>query len=62
MFYDLDCNTNSYSSDIKSHMEDFISIESDKGFGSVMELSVVDRYPRSILAWLYRYMAPICHT
>ena len=26
MFYDLDCNTNSYSSDFKSHMQDFILI------------------------------------
>ena len=24
MFYDLDCNTNSYSSEKKTHMEDFI--------------------------------------
>ena len=53
MFYDLDCNTNSYSSDFKSHMKDFILIKSDKSFGSAMALSVVDRYPGLILAWLY---------
>ena len=39
MFYDLDWNTNSYSSEFKSHMEAFILIiivlqRSDKGFGS----------------------------
>ena len=32
MFYDMDCNTNSYSSDFKSHMKDFILIKSDDGF------------------------------
>ena len=45
MFYELDCSTNSYSSDFKSYMEYFILIKSDKGFGSVMALSVVDKYP-----------------
>ena len=54
MFYDLDWNTNSYSSEFKSHMVDFILIKSDEGFGSDMALSVVDRYPGSIVAWLYR--------
>ena len=44
MFYDLDWNTNSYSSEFKSHMEDFILINSDKGFGSAMALTVVDRH------------------
>jgi hypothetical protein len=39
MFYDLDWNTNSYSSEFKSHIEDFILIiiiliNSEKGFGS----------------------------
>ena len=39
MFYDMECNTNSYSSEFKSHMEDFILIiiillKSEKSFGS----------------------------
>ena len=42
MFYDLDTNTNSYSNDLKSHMEDFMLIvimlqQSDDGFGSGKE-------------------------
>ena len=57
MFYDLDCNTNSYSSDFKSHTKDFILIKSDKSFGSVMALSVVDRYLGSILAWFVNYVS-----
>ena len=41
MSYDLNWNTNSYSSEFKSHMEDFILViiillSSDKGFGSTL--------------------------
>ena len=37
MFYDLDWNTNSYSNELKSHMQDFILImimlqKSEEGF------------------------------
>ena len=44
MFYDLDGNTNSYSNEFKSHMEDFIFIviillKSDKDFGSGKNMS-----------------------
>ena len=34
MFYDLDWTTNSYYSDFKSHVEDFILLQSDKGLGA----------------------------